>query len=206
MVPRSDVSRRRQRHFAVALHRVSVPDGQQRAGHMHGDVQGRSGDQFLVVEVPGVGSRRPARDAADQRIRSHAYGSEEWSQFEGDAGSELRGPRTRVETNELEAHVGKIVWKRAAAWNEAGHSVRMEELEPEHLHFQHITAFGAFDPDGTGQRMSARTTFCDGSLDGLQGIWYFGLRHAGGSQALQSARDHRLRHGSCLRKPREGRA
>ena len=159
---------------------------------MHGDVQGRSGDQFLVVEVPGVGSRRPARDAADQRIRSHAYGAEEWGQLEVDAGSELRGSRTRVETNELEAHVGKIVGQRAAAGNEAGHSVRMEELEPEHLHFQHVTAFSAFDPDGTRQWMSARTTFSDGGLDGLQRIWYLGLRHAGGSQPLQSARDHRL--------------
>ena len=183
---------RRERHFTVALHRVAVAQRQQRARHGDGDIQRRSGDELLVVKISGVGTGRPARNAADQRMGRDTDGSEKGRELQHDARRERRRARARVEAHEMKAHERELVGQRPAAGYEAADAVRVQELEADDLHFEHIARLGALDEDGAGHRMRAGTALRHGALDGLQRVRDLVFLHAGRPQPLQSPRDHRL--------------
>ena len=100
---------RRDVDFAVALAGVAVADVEQRALRPDRDVERRSGDQLLVVEIPGVNARRRAVHSAHRRRRRDADAAEERMQRNGDAGAEMAEHVDRVELDDLRVRLAREI-------------------------------------------------------------------------------------------------
>ena len=87
--------------------------------------QGGAGDQFLIVEIPGVRARRPARKTPDKRGRRNPDGSPKRSQLQRNARAEFRGSRPGINRDPFESGVGEVIRERAAARTESSHAIRM---------------------------------------------------------------------------------
>src|SRR5207253_1432136 len=99
------------------------------AGNVHRHIQSGTRNELLVVEIARMRTRRSTGDAAHERIRSDADGTEKRSEFQTNARREIRKSGARIETYEFNADVWKFVGKRAAVGHETGDAVRMKKLK-----------------------------------------------------------------------------
>src|SRR5690348_7942448 len=101
---------RRDVDFTVALPGVSVADLEQRALRPNRDVQRRTRDELLVIEIPRVNSRWRAVHATHRRRRRDADASEEWMQRNRDAAREVSEHAHRIELDDLRARCAREVF------------------------------------------------------------------------------------------------
>ena len=180
------------RHFAVTLHGMPIAHREQGPAHVNRKIQRGSGDQFLIVQITGVVTRRAARYASNQRIRSHSDGTEEGSNFQTNPRRKLRCAGPCIEPNKFSSGVWKLVREGSTGGNKAADAVRMKEFETKNLHFQGVAGFRALNPNRPRQGMSAGTALFDTLLDGFQRARYLCFRNTRCSEPLHSARDHGL--------------
>ncbi len=102
--------------FAVALSGVAVADLEICTFGVDRDVEGGSGDHFLVVDIAGMHPRRGGVPLASGRGDAHA--AEEGMEREIDAGSEVADHFCAVEGDDAGFAVGKVVGQEAAAGSE----------------------------------------------------------------------------------------
>ena len=137
--------------LAVALAGMRIAGPQQRARHMHGHVERRTGDEIANIHVAGVFARRDARVAAGLLARDGER-AREWPQRQNDAGQELglhacRGRDNRyltwpswIDARELAEHSRHVEVRRVGA--------RDDLVEPD---LEHVARLRFLDIDRSGQ-------------------------------------------------------
>src|ERR1043166_8399507 len=112
---------------------------------MDWNVQRRTRDQLLVVQVAGVETRWSAADAARSLRRRDAHTSKEWPQRNFDPVRKMRHHAVAVERDDLHARIRKLIRQETRAWPEA--IVRIRNGEPDRLdaHFESVARLRAFD-------------------------------------------------------------
>src|SRR2546426_694101 len=171
---------------------MPVSHREQGTANMNRKIQRGPRNKFFVVEITGVVARRTAGYPSDQWIRSHSDGTEKRSNLQTDSRRELRGPGTRIDTNEFDSDVWKLLGKRATGRTKTADAVWMKKLKALDFHFQGVAGLRAFNPNRTGEGMSAGTTLSHTLLDRLERARYFVFRKTCCPQPLQSTSDHRL--------------
>ena len=167
---------------------------------MHRQVERGSGDEFLVVQIAGMGTWGSAGDSAYKRIRSDTDGTEKRSEFQTNAGREISEAGARIEAHEFDTDIWEFLRKRAAVGYKPPDAVRMKKLKTLDLDFQRIASLCALDPDRTSQRMRARASFLHSILNSFQRLGYLCVGNPGRAQTLHSAREDRLHSNRVARR------
>jgi hypothetical protein len=118
--------------LAVSLHAVAVADGEQCARHVNAQVQRRSRDEVLVVQVATVPAGWPAGDTTAERRRCDANRAEERRKSQRDSGLELHVVGAGPPSQQTEMRIRKVVGEHAAAGVEGDDAKGMEELDYVH--------------------------------------------------------------------------
>jgi hypothetical protein len=108
------------------------------------------------------------------------------------AGPELDARRSRRPANQSLVRVRKIAGQHATTGTERRHAVRMQEVDRDEVHLEHVSGLGPFDVDGSCHRMRAGPSLLDGGFDGAHRLGDVGVAHTGELQSLEPARDHRF--------------
>ena len=137
---------------------MSVSHREQGAADMNRKIKCGPRDEFFIVEVTGVVARRTTRYPSDQRIRRHSNRAEEGSNFQTNSWRKLRNAGACIETDKFDSDVWKLFGKRTAGRTKTADAVWMKKLKALDFHFQGVAGLRAFNPNRTGEGMSAGTT------------------------------------------------
>ncbi len=138
--------------LAVALRRVRVAHGEQRAGGEHRHEQGRARDQVLVVQVAGVNAGRAAADAAHGRVGRQAHGAEErLVDRHHDALGDRGGLRLAVDRDDAAPERGELFRQRPVIGTLAVVAVVERKIDVDDAHFEHVARHRAADLDRPGE-------------------------------------------------------
>src|SRR6185312_13661107 len=152
-------------HLAVSLACVPVADLEQRTGGVNRDIQCGAGDKLLVVEVARVHSRRRAVEPAERGIRRVTDATEEWSQWNVDAVSEVREHLLLVQGNYAHSGVAEVFGQKATFSAECVVRVRNRQIDLLYAHLQHVTRVRPVHIYGAGENVSAGSLVRDLGVD-----------------------------------------
>ena len=147
--------------FAVALCGVSVANLEQRAWREHRDEERGAGDEFLVIEIAGVPAGRVAAHAAKVAGRRDTHAAEKRLQRNDDPRHELRRHGLSVEGDDF-CRTPRYSSPARSRCSRCSRSRSADDRQD--LHFERVARLGAFDIDGTGEDVAARSAFVAGHL------------------------------------------
>src|SRR5438046_3060060 len=101
--------------------------------------------------------RRRTVDAAGGRRRRDPDAAEKWTQRNLDAISEMPDHALRIERDDADLSVGKILRNGAGARTERVVSIRNRQLDLLDAHLEHIARLRAFNEDRPGENMPTRS-------------------------------------------------
>src|SRR5262249_9767046 len=134
---------------------------EQSTWNVNRQVQRGARDEFFIVEIPNMRSRRTARNAAHNRRRCDADRAEEGRKFQCHTSRKLTGSRLLIQTNQLESRVRKVFGKGAGARDESTHAIWMKKLDRLYMDLETVTRFSTIDVDGPCQWMRTWSAFGD---------------------------------------------
>src|SRR6266849_2831789 len=97
-----------------------------------------------------------------------------------------------IERNDSELGIGKFIGQEAYAWPESVVGVGDGQANGDNLDFEHVSGFGSFDVDGTGENVAARAAIFYLAEDVAQRLLDLGRGHARGFELLGIGSDQRL--------------
>ena len=176
--------------LAIALHPMAVAEREPAAFDVDRQVQRRTRDQFLVVQVAAVGARLDGRNHSPGRRRRDAHHAEERPQRQLGAPRKPAHVPFAVQPDDHLFERRKIVRQRAGQRPHIGVAPILAQLDVQDADLQHVARLGASHRDRAGQNV-ARHAPLDFGMDAVQ----LG-RHviAGTGQIRDSARDGLDRH------------
>src|SRR5579871_7039491 len=96
---------------------------------MYRQVKSASRDEFFVIHVPGMNSRRGAVDFSIRLRRRHSHAAEKWTHRNLNSGRKVRHHPFPVQGDDLDLAVREILGQKTASRSEGIVGVRDGEID-----------------------------------------------------------------------------
>src|SRR5215472_15291287 len=112
---------------------------------MYRQVKGASRDEFFVIHVPGMNSRRGTVDTSIRLRRCDPHAAEKWTQRNLNSRSKVRHHAFSVQRDDLDLAVREILGQKTAIRSEGIVGIRNGEIDLLNAHFQGVARLGFLD-------------------------------------------------------------
>src|ERR1051325_9690698 len=163
---------------------MPIANFEQAAGSANRDVECGPRDQFLVVQVTGVRTRRSAADATRGGERCQTHAPEKWLYGDLDSRREARNTAIKVEGDDAGAGLGILIGQEAAARRVAVIGIRDFRRDFEDANFERISRRCALAVDRPDDNLISRAFVFDRIVGAAKLRLNLVRLHTGGRQTI----------------------
>src|SRR5215831_7541034 len=156
---------------------------------MYRHVKGASRDEFFVIHVPGMNSRRGTVDTSIRLRRRDPHAAEKWTQRNLNSRRKVRPHEFPVQRDDLDLAVGEILGQKTAIRCEGIIGVRNGKIDLLNTHFQSVAGLGFLDKHGTVQNVPPWASIGNLPENVAQFLFDLAWRHSALFQTLRTAGD-----------------